>query len=285
MDAVKAKNVALGYNTREVLQEIAIEARPGEILALVGPNGVGKTTLLRALARQLRPRRGTVRVNGRDVWRLSTLEVARLIGLVPQHEVGDSSLTIEVVVALGRMPHRGWFLPLTRRDREVIARVLHQTDLYELRQRPITTLSGGERQRVLIARALVQEPEILLLDEPTANLDLHYQSAILSLVRRLAYEQKLVVIVSIHDLNLAALYADRVALLAERRLLAVGPPRAVLTSEHLSRAYGVPVIVTCHPVYNIPLVAPVLPPRPSRAPGGSKAVREVPVMDRQSCSE
>jgi iron complex transport system ATP-binding protein len=263
MAKLSAETVTLAYDSRKILREIDLWAQAGEVLALVGPNGVGKTTLLRALARQLRPQQGAVLVDGRDAWRLSTREAAQQVGLVPQQAEGDWPLAVEEVVALGRMPHRGWFLPLSRRDRQIIDRVLGQTDLADLRHRPVTTLSGGERQRVLIARALVQEPQVLLLDEPTANLDLRYQGMTLSLVQQLAHGHGLTVIISIHDLNLAALYADRVALLAEGRLLAKGSPCVVLTAEHLSHAYGVPVVVARHPVYNTPLIAPSLIPKPN----------------------
>lgn len=267
MATINAEAVTLAYDGQEILQEIDLCAHPGEVLALVGPNGVGKTTLLRALSRQLRPRHGAILVDGRDTWRLSSREAARQVGLVPQQADGDWPLSVEEVVALGRMPHRGWFLPLSPHDRQVIRNILQQIDLYRLRHRAVTTLSGGERQRVLIARALVQEPRILLLDEPTANLDLRYESMAFSLVQQLAHEQGLAVILSIHDLNMAALYADRVALLAEGHLLAVGPPHTVFTAENLSRAYGVTVVVAQHPVYNTPLVAPMLPPK---ANGDSK---------------
>ncbi|NOZ49334.1 MAG: heme ABC transporter ATP-binding protein [Chloroflexi bacterium] len=259
MATIDVQGVTLAYDDTEILHEIELEAHPGEVLALVGPNGVGKTTLLRALSRQLRPQQGVILVDGRDTWRLSHREAARQVGLVPQQADGDWPLSVEEVVALGRMPHRGWFLPLSSHDRQVIRKTLQQIDLYPLRHRQVATLSGGERQRVLIARALVQEPQVLLLDEPTANLDLRYQGMALTLVQQLAHEQGLIVIVSIHDLNLAALYADRVALLAEGRLLAKGTPHTVLTAELLSLAYGIPVVVSHHPVYNTPLVAPVLP--------------------------
>ncbi len=267
MGSVKVENLALGYEGPHVLQGIDLQVAPATVLALVGPNGAGKTTLLRALARQLRPREGIVYVEGRDVWQQSVGQMARQVGLVPQQEEGQWPLTVAQVVALGRTPHRGWFLPLTVEDRAVVDRILEQTDLAALRDRPITALSGGELRRVLIARALAQEPRVLLLDEPTASLDLRFQGHILGLVRDLAHRRELAVVVSIHDLNLAGLYADRIALVAQGRLWAVGTPAEVLTPERLSQAYGVPVTVVPHPVYGTPLVVPALErdriPRPS----------------------
>ncbi|NOX61825.1 MAG: ABC transporter ATP-binding protein [Chloroflexi bacterium] len=256
MVPINAQNVTLAYNGRAVLENVSLEVREGQILALVGVNGAGKTTLLRALARLLTPRSGTVLIHGRDAARLSAREAARQIGLTPQQSGAMWPLTVEEVVALGRAAHRGWLLPLTARDRAVIERVLEQTDLLALRERAITTLSGGEKQRALIARALVQEPAILLLDEPTANLDLRYQDMILALAQRLAMEQGLAVVVSIHDLNLAARYAQRVALLAEKQVLAIGSPDEVFTEETLTRAYGAPIVVTRHPLYDAPLITP-----------------------------
>ncbi len=258
MTTVEVTGLSLGYDRREILRGLQLIARPASVLALVGPNGAGKTTLLRALARLLRPRRGAVLVDGRDVWRLSTREAARRIGLVPQGEALDWPLTVEQVTALGRAARRGWLLPLSRADRAAIEDALRQTGLSGLRDRLVTSLSGGERQRVLIARALAQEPEALLLDEPTAHLDLRYQGAVLGLARRLARERRLTVVLSLHDLNLAALYADRVVLLAEGQLLAEGTPEAVFTPENLRRAYGVAVVVNRHPVYGTPLVTPAL---------------------------
>ncbi|MCE1254348.1 MAG: ABC transporter ATP-binding protein, partial [Anaerolineae bacterium] len=160
------------------------------------------------------------------------------------------------MVALGRAPHRGWLLPLTGHDREIINRMLELLEITHLKDRPITELSGGEQQRVILARVLTQEPSVLILDEPTAHLDLKHQVNILGLVRQLAHREKLNVIISLHDLNLAALYADRLALLSQGELLAVGSPAEVLTSEQLSRVYGVPVLVSRHPVTGAPLVLP-----------------------------
>lgn len=258
MNTLEAQALALGYGGRAVLHDLSLTVRPRRVLALAGPNGAGKTTLLRGLARLLRPQRGAVIVNGRDLWRLSERDAARRLGLVPQNEASEWPLTVEQVVGLGRAAHRGWFMPYAAADHAAVDAALAQTGLAPLRDRLLGELSGGERQRVLIARALAQEPATILLDEPTAHLDLRYQGTVLGLVRRLAHESGLAVVLSLHDLNLAALYADQVALIADGGLVAEGAPAAVLTSEHLQRAYGVSIAVGRHPLYGTPLVMPVV---------------------------
>ncbi len=257
MNTLETTALTLGYRGRSVLQDLRLAVCPGSVLALAGPNGAGKTTLLRALARLLRPSHGAVLLDGRNVWALSEREAARSLGLVPQGEASEWPLTVEQVVLLGRAPHRGWFLPYAAADHAAVDAALAQTGLTSMRDRLLIELSGGERQRVLIARALAQQPQTILLDEPTAYLDLRYQGAVLGLTRRLAHERGLAVVMSLHDLNLAALYADRVALIADGGLVAEGSPEAVFTSSHLERAYGVPVAVGRHPVYGTPLVMPV----------------------------
>ncbi len=256
MTGLHAKRLYCGYDGQDVLHDLTLAVRPGEVLALAGPNGAGKTTLLRALARVLRPRQGSVLAGDRDVWSLSAQAAARQIGLVAQGESLTWPLTVEQVVTLGRSAHRGWFLPLAAADRAAIERALAATGLLLLRERLVTALSGGEQQRVLIARALAQEPRLLLCDEPTAHLDLHYQGAVLDLLWKLAHQDGIAVVASLHDLNSIAMVADRVALLANGRLLALDTPQAVLTSAYLEEAYGVALDVVQHPLYHIPLVTP-----------------------------
>ena len=258
MKTLQVRRVCSAYNDRQVLEDISLEVRPGEVLALIGPNGVGKTTLLRTMARLFRPRAGVVFLGKRELYRMSPRETALDLALAPQSGVPTWPLTVEQVVTLGRAPHRGWLLPFAPRDREVVERVLRQMALVPLRGRPITALSGGEQRRVILARALAQEPRILLLDEPTASLDLKYQTEILELVHTLAHRDRLAVVVSLHDLNLAALYADQLALLQAGRLVALGPPVEVLVEELLTEVYGVAVHVTRHPLYGTPQIMPVL---------------------------
>lgn len=258
MTTLEAHDLTLGYRNAAVLRDLRLAVRPGRVLALAGPNGAGKTTLLRALARLLRPWQGAVLLDGRDVWQISERDTARRLGLVPQNEAMEWPLTVEQVVALGRAAHRGWFRPYAAADHAAVDAALAQTGLTPLRARLLNELSGGERQRVLIARALAQQPATILLDEPTAHLDLRYQAAVLGLARRLAHECGLAIVLSLHDLNLVALYADQVALIADGGLLAEGSPAEVLTSDYLQRAYGVPVAVGRHPVYGAPLITPVV---------------------------
>jgi iron complex transport system ATP-binding protein len=258
MTTLSVENLTCSYNgnNEPVLADVNLTARPGEVLALIGPNGAGKTTLLRAMSRVLRPQQGHVRLDERNIWELPAQQVAQRVACVAQNTRLAWPYTVRQVVSLGRFPHRGWLSPYTADDRRVIEEALNRTGLWALRERPLHTLSGGERQRAIIARALAQAPEVLLLDEPVAHLDLKYQVTILDLVRELAYGG-LAVVVSLHDLNYAACYADRLAMLAKGQLLAVGEPAAILTAVNLEAVYDTQVVVSQHPLNHVPLVTPV----------------------------
>ena len=258
MKHLEAQSLDCGYGSRQVLREVSLTAQPGEVLAILGPNGSGKTTLLKALARLLRPRAGSVFWGGQDVWNQSPRELARQIALAPQSESHEWPLSVEEAVLLGRAPHRGWFLPYADEDRAFAEQALVNTGLIPLRQRPITQLSGGELRRMILARALAQEAQALLLDEPMAGLDYKYQLEVLPILKQLAKEQDLLVVLSLHDLNFASLYCDRVAVLSEGQLVALGAPRAVLTEELISRTFGIRVTVVKHPVYETPLIVPLM---------------------------
>lgn len=256
MTQLAAEGLSAGYRKRPVLSAVSLEVRSGEMLALIGPNGAGKTTLLRALARQLRPSVGTVELDAVGLWSRGPGWTARRIALAPQGKVPDRPLTAAEVVALGRAPHSGWLLPLRTTDRAAIARALERVGCTAFADRAITELSAGEAQRVMLARALAQEPSVLVVDEPTSHLDLRYQGEVLDRLRQLTREG-MAVVLALHDLNLVGLWADRAALLANGTLLAVGAPTEVLTAERLTEAYGVPVAVTRHPAFGTPLVTPV----------------------------
>jgi iron complex transport system ATP-binding protein len=252
-------NLSCGYSGRAVFADVSLQIRPGELFAVLGPNGAGKTTLLRSLARLVRPMAGTINLDGRDLWTCRPAEVALALAYNPQVVAPDWPFRVREFVSLGRAPHRGWWRPLNSVDHGVIDQVLADMRLGSLQHRLVTELSGGEWQRVRLAKALAQQPRILLLDEPTAHLDPRFQLELLSIVRGLVKEQSLAVVMTLHDLNLVGPWADRVALLASGRILVEGTPEDVLTEPALATAYGVPFAVAAHPFTGTPVVS-LLPP-------------------------
>jgi len=239
---LEARTLSCAYavnGRRSVVKEVNLSLHRGELVGLIGPNGAGKTTLLRALSRLLPPQTGQVLLDGRDIWQLSPRQVAQRIGRVPQSTQLVWSYTVNHVVSMGRFPHRSWLAPFNGHDASAVEQALSRLQLQSLRHRPLTTLSGGEQQRVLIARALAQEPTILLLDEPIANLDINHQYQVLTLLRELAQRSQLAVILAIHDLELAARYCDRLVLLNRGEVWAAGQPNEVLQVEHLRSVFGV----------------------------------------------
>jgi iron complex transport system ATP-binding protein len=240
-----------------VLRGIDLRLERGEMLALIGPNGAGKSTLLRLVSGILQPRRGQAFLENHDLAALSRTprEVARRVAVVPQDGPTPTGLTVREMVTLGRTPYVRLMLGPTATDREAVNWAMSAAGVVDLSERFVEELSGGERQRVILARALAQQPRLLLLDEPTANLDLHHQVAILELVRGLTRDQGLTVLAAVHDLQLAALYCDRVALLHAGRIVSQGPPEAVLTEPLLLEAFGQRVVLSAHPTHGVPLVA------------------------------
>ncbi len=259
MSLLELRDVSATYDRigpmRPVLREVNLRLEAGTVVALIGPNGAGKSTLLRVASGVLRPCAGSVKLAGVNLAALSPGQVARRIAVVPQDAPLPSSLTAREMVLLGRTPHMGLFRGPRRADLEAVDWALDATGSAELADRCVDELSGGERQRVLLARALAQEPHVLLLDEPTANMDLHFQVAILDLVRELAAARHLGVLAALHDLQLAALYCDEVALLSDGQRVAQGPPERVLTAPLLRSTYGQDVVLSPHPTHGVPMVA------------------------------
>jgi iron complex transport system ATP-binding protein len=256
MTTLSLSHLSAGYHGRLVLRGVSLDVRAGEVVALVGPNGAGKSTLVRAVSGITPISGGMIRLDGSDVLRLRAFERARLIAVVPQAVHLPEAFTVAEIVMMGRTPHLPLWGGEGKRDCAAAWDAMRRTSVEALAERRVDELSGGERQRAVIARALAQEPRVLLLDEATAHLDLKHQVAVLELVRSLAHAHGLAVLATLHDLNHAALYADRVALLAGGGLRAVGAPADVLTPAHLSAAYGLPVSVIPHPTYGTPLVLP-----------------------------
>lgn len=239
---LRVDDVAVRLGRRWAVDGATFQAEHGEVVAIVGPNGAGKSTLLRAIAGLVRAGRGRIRWDGVELASLSALERARRVGLVPQAAHLEHPFTVEEVVAMGRYAHQGRFGWGADPEAGRVAEALTKTDLVSFADRPVTALSGGERQRVLVARVLAQRPELYLLDEPTANLDLGQAAAVRRIVQGLAQAGRTVVVV-MHDLEAAARWADRVVLMADGRVLRAGTPREVLQPASVGEAFGVAVEV------------------------------------------
>lgn len=246
--------VDLGYGNKTVLSDVSLELKSAQVFSVVGPNGVGKTTLLRAAGGVLNPLRGRVLLEGSPVHRIPPRERAKSIAFVPQALNFPSAFSVLEVVLMGRTAYLSWLGREGKRDRAIARDAMERTQTLELADRNMDELSGGERQRVLIARALAQTPSVLLLDEPTAHLDIRHQEQVLGLVRSLARENELTVLISLHDLNLVGRYSDRVALLSNGRIRSEGKPGEVLTPHELREVYGMEIHVTSHPIHGTPLV-------------------------------
>ncbi len=245
-----------GYGGQPVIRDISFSVGAGEILGLIGPNGAGKSTLIKAISGVLAPFQGDVTLAGESISHWGVTERARGVAVVPQGGYLPKAFTVSQTVLLGRTPYLGWLGRPREADQQAVQTVLAQTDLVGLAGRPVGELSGGEQQRVLLARALAQAAPVLLLDEPTTYLDLRHQTDILRIVKILAKERGLAVLMAVHDLNLAGRYADRVALLAGGEVRALGVPGEVLTAENLAAVYGMEVQVMVHPLNGAPMVLP-----------------------------
>ena len=248
------QSVTIRYNARTILHDISLDVQSGEVVALIGPNGVGKSTLIKAIGGSVPIAGGRVLIADRDLLQLPIDQRARSVAVVPQAVRLPEAFTVIDTVLMGRTPYLGWLGRETEADRDIAQAAMERTCITDLAARRIGELSGGEQQRVLIARALAQSAKTLLLDEPTAHLDLKHQAGVLSLVRDLAKSEGFAILIALHDLNLAALYADRVALLSNGTLAALGTPPDVLTSERLSPVYGLNISVYEHPTNGGPWI-------------------------------
>ena len=252
---LRADELSVGYHDRPVLHAVSFNVREGEFCGLLGPNGSGKSTLLKALGGVLRPWSGRAELFGADVQTLSPRAIARRVAVIPQGVNILFPFTVEEIVAMGRHPHLGRFEREGQHDRDAVRRALDETDTAALVGRPVDELSGGERQRVVIARALAQEPELLLLDEPTTHLDINHQVEVFELLARLNRERGLTVLAISHDVNVCAEYCRRLLVLKDGRLVGDGTPGALLTPELVRDVYGAPVHVLANPTSGAPLIA------------------------------
>ncbi|WP_399082172.1 ABC transporter ATP-binding protein [Streptomyces sp. BBFR2] len=251
-----ARGVTVGYGERTVIDTLDVTVPQGVVTTIIGPNGCGKSTLLRTLSRLLKPSSGSVVLDGDDIGRLKTRDVAKKLGLLPQSPVAPEGLTVADLVARGRHPHQGWLRQWSSDDASVVERALEMTGVADLADRAVDTLSGGQRQRVWISMTLAQGTGLLLLDEPTTYLDLAHAIDVLDLVDDL-HEAGRTVVMVLHDLNLAARYSDNLIVMKAGSVLAQGHPRDVITAELLDEAFGLRAKVIDDPVGDRPLIVPI----------------------------
>ena len=254
--AIRASDVCFAYGHKPVLEGVSLEVEKGEMVGFIGPNGAGKTTLLQVLSGNLRPQSGEVYIDGQDIRELRHRERAMTVAMVAQNPIVPPGFTALDLVLMGRNPHLGVLQWEGRKDVEIALRAMKLTGMEEFACRLVSSLSGGERQRVFIARALAQEAPVLLLDEPTAHLDIGYQGSILDMVKTIQREAGITVIAAMHDLTLAGEYCDRMAILHQGGILAFGRPEEVLKQELLQQAFGAEVYIISHPEHGTPVVLP-----------------------------
>ncbi len=269
MQTLRSDNVTLTYGAAPIVEGLSTDIRDGEITTIIGPNGCGKSTLLRALARLMRPSGGAIILDGQEIHRLPTREVAKRLGLMQQQPVPPGGITVENLVRRGRYPHQSFLQPPSDRDDVAVGEALRLTGIEDIRHRPVDQLSGGQRQRAWMAMAIAQETPLLLLDEPTTYLDIRHQMEIVELVQRLNREAGRTIVMVMHDINEAARVSDRIVAIRDGRILRDGAPDHVLDAELLGDLYGVTCDILREPISGAPFCLPrsaVVDDRPAAAP-------------------
>ncbi len=257
MTRLLTETVSLGYGDRRVVDQVSVEIPDGKVTVVVGPNACGKSTLLKGLARLVRPQGGAVLLDGEQIHQRPTKEVAKVLGLLPQNPIAPDGVVVADLVGRGRHPHQGVFTRWTSEDRAAVEEAMVLTDTYGLADRAVDELSGGQRQRVWIAMALAQGTDLLLLDEPTTYLDVSHQVEMLDLLAELNGRRGTTIVMVLHDLNLSARYADHLIALHGGRVAAEGTPQDVVTEEVVRTVFGLDNRVIEDPVSHTPLVVPI----------------------------
>jgi iron complex transport system ATP-binding protein len=256
---LKVKDVEFSYASMPVLKDICIELAESEMLGVVGPNGAGKSTLIRCIDRILKPQHGSILLDGRDIKEMHLMELAKKMGYIPQSASQIFPATVFDTVLMGRRPHVGW--RSSEKDTEMVLEMLQMLNIEEFAMRDINELSGGQQQKVIIARALTQEPAVLLLDEPTSNLDIRHQLEVMDIIKNIVREKGISAIMAIHDLNLASRYAARIVMMNKGKIFSAGDPVSVLTPDNIKWVYGVEAEV--HNNNGKPYIVPIRPVGPN----------------------
>ncbi|ENK0839960.1 ABC transporter ATP-binding protein [Clostridium sporogenes] len=236
---INIQDFTIGYSNKVIVKNFNLQVDKGDMLTIIGPNGSGKSTVLKAIGRLLKPMEGIIHLDGKLLWDMSNKDIAKEMACLSQHNSAPKDMTIRRIVGFGRNPHKAWFESLNKDDEEIIDWALENTNLKHMENKKITSVSGGERQRAWLAMALAQKPKVLLLDEPTTYLDINNQIEILELVRQLNKNLKLTVVMVLHDLNQAAKYSNRVLVLKNGEIQALGKPEEILNKKLIRDVYSV----------------------------------------------
>lgn len=256
MSILEARNLTIAYGPEPVIKDLNLTIPQGQITVLIGSNGCGKSTLLRTMARLQAPRSGTVLLNGAEIAKLPTKEIAKRMSILPQGPSAPEGLTVNQLVRQGRYAHQSWLKQWSREDERMVCQALESTRLTELADRPVDALSGGQRQRAWIAMTLAQGAETLLLDEPTTYLDMSHQIEVLDLLFELNEQEQRTIVMVLHDLNLACRYAHHVVAVNEKSIYAQGQPEEIVTRELVRHVFGMECEITMDPLFGTPLCIP-----------------------------
>ncbi|PKR78137.1 cobalamin/Fe(3+)-siderophore ABC transporter ATP-binding protein [Halalkalibacillus sediminis] len=256
MESLMTNQLTLGYGDNVIIDELDIQIPKGEITVFIGSNGCGKSTLLRSMARLLQPKSGEVVLDGNGIAKMNTREVAKQMAILPQSPSSPEGLTVYQLVKLGRYPHQGWLKKWTEDDETAVEKALIDTNMHELKDRPVDELSGGQRQRAWIAMTLSQNTEIIFLDEPTTYLDMTHQIEVLDLLFELNEKDNRTIVMVLHDLNLACRYADHVIALKDKKVYASGKPEEIVSCDLVYNVFGMNCDVTYDPLFGTPMTIP-----------------------------
>ena len=236
---LSVKNLSVSYKEKNIIENINLDIEKGKVYSIIGPNGCGKTTLIRTMSRSIRPKSGCVELNNNDIFKLKTKNVAKKMAVLSQNNMTMSEISVKTLVQYGRFAHKEWWMGSSSEDNEIVEWAIEKTALVDYKDRKINTLSGGERQRAWIAMSIAQKPEILLLDEPTTYLDISHQLEILELISRLNKEEKITILMVLHDINHAARYSDELIVIKDKHVYTKGNPWEVLESNVLRDVFRV----------------------------------------------